>query len=54
MKFFLACLAWLVMAVALGWGMLLAVNGKPILLIAAIAGFIIAVGRIGCLPPAHH
>ncbi len=54
MKFYYACFAWLLMAAILGWGMLLAVNGKPWLLLLGIVGFIVAVGRIGCLPPAKH
>ena len=37
------------MGVVLGTGILLAVKGSPWLLIAAFIGFVIAVGKIGCM-----
>ena len=46
MKLALAVLAYLLMGVVLGAGILLTVAGKPWFLIAA---FIIAFGKIGCL-----
>jgi hypothetical protein len=49
MKLIFAIAVWLIMGAILGAGLLTAVNGSPWLLIAGILGFIIAVGRIGCL-----
>ncbi len=49
MKFVYACLAWLAIASVLGLGLwLLTVKGSPWLFIAAVVGFIGAVGKIGC------
>jgi hypothetical protein len=47
-KLILAIAVWLLMGVLLSTGLLLAVNGRPWLLLAGVIGFIIAVGRIGC------
>jgi len=49
MKLILAIAVWLIMGAILGLGLLTAVNGSPWLLIAGVLGFIIAVGKIGCL-----
>ena len=40
---------WIGMGVVLGAGILMAVKGSPWLLIAGVVGFVIAVGKIGCL-----
>ncbi|MEW6305915.1 MAG: hypothetical protein AB1705_20765 [Verrucomicrobiota bacterium] len=48
MNFWLACLAWIVIGIILGLGILMAVKGSLWLLIASIIGFIVAVGKIGC------
>jgi hypothetical protein len=53
MKFALAILIYLIIAVVLGAGILLLIAGKPWLLIIGAVGFIGAFGRIGCLPPKH-
>ena len=37
------------MGVILGAGILLAIKGSPWLLIAGLIGFVIAVGKIGCM-----
>ena len=49
MKLVFAFAVWMAMGVILGTGILLAVQGSPWLLIAAFIGFVIAVGKIGCL-----
>lgn len=48
MKFFCAILAWMVMGVIIGYGILAANHGNPWLLLIALAGFAVAVGKIGC------
>ena len=49
MKLIYAFAVWLIMGALIGSGLLLAVNGTPWLLLASMLGFIIAVGRIGCM-----
>ena len=49
MKLFLAFLVWIVMGGVLVKGLILAVNGSPLLLVAGLLGFIVLVGKIGCL-----
>ena len=49
MKLLCAIAVWIGMGVILGAGILAAVKGSPWLLIAGLIGFIIAVGRIGCM-----
>ena len=49
MKLLYAFAVWIGMGVVLGTGILLAVKGSPWLLIAAFIGFVIAVGKIGCM-----
>lgn len=48
MKFALAILVYVVIALILGAGILLLIQGKPWLLIAGAAVFILAFARIGC------
>ncbi len=48
MKLLWAFAVWIGMGTILGVGILMAVKGSPLLLIAAFIGFVIAVGRIGC------
>lgn len=48
MKFFLACMIHLLIAAVLAWGLLLAIAGKPVLLIAGVVGYLILLGKIGC------
>jgi hypothetical protein len=50
MKFLAAILIYAAMAALLGAGILLLVAGKPWLLIIGAVGFIVAFGRIGCMP----
>jgi len=48
MKFALAILVYVVIALILGAGILQVVHGKPWLLIIGAVGFIVAFGKIGC------
>ena len=54
MKFFLAIVAYLVISVFLGWGILLAVRGNPWLLIISFLVYAVAFAKIGCLPKSSH
>jgi hypothetical protein len=50
MQFVLAILVWLLMGFLIGWGLLLAVKGATLWLLAlSVIGFIVLVGKIGCL-----
>lgn len=50
MKLFMAMLVYAAVAFILCWGILLTIKGSPWLLIAAVAGYLFALVRIGCLP----
>ncbi len=50
MKFIWAVLAYLLVAVVLGWGILLAVRGEPWLLMIGFLTYAVAFARLGCLP----
>jgi hypothetical protein len=54
MNFLWAVVAYLVIAAVLGWGILLAVKGSPWLLVAGFVAYVIAFGKIGCLPKKTH
>ena len=54
MKFLLAIIAYFLIAVILGWGILLAVKGNPWLLIVGFIGYVVAFGKLGCLPGKSH
>jgi hypothetical protein len=54
MKFLLAIIAYLVMSLILGWGILLAVKGDPWLLIVGFLAYAVAFAKIGCLPKKTH
>lgn len=49
MKLFLAALVYLIIGAILGWGILLLMAGKPLLLIVAFLAYVIAFAKIGCL-----
>ena len=49
MKFAFAILAYLLIGAVLGWGILLAVAGKPWLLIVSLLVYLVAFAKIGCL-----
>jgi hypothetical protein len=48
MKLFLAVLVYLLIGAVLSWGILLALGGKPWLLIGSLIAYIVAFGKIGC------
>ena len=54
MKFLLGIVAYLVIGLVLGLGMLEAVKGKPWLLLIGFLAYVIAFGKIGCLPKKSH
>ncbi len=54
MKLLLAILAYALIALVLGWGILLAVKGEPWLLIAGFLTYAVAFARLGCLPKQRH
>ena len=54
MKFLFAVLAYLAIGAVLGWGILLAVKGSPWVLIAGFVTYVVAFGRIGCMPKKSH
>jgi hypothetical protein len=54
MKLVLAILAYLVIGLVLGWGILLAVKGNPWLLIAGSLAYAVAFAKLGCLPKESH
>jgi len=49
MKLFLAFAVWIGMGAVLVKGLLMAVNGSMWLLAVGVLGFIVLVGKIGCL-----
>lgn len=50
MNFALAILIYLLMAAILGAGVLLLVAGKPLFFIISFIAFVVAFGRLGCMP----
>ena len=54
MKFVYAILAYLAIGAVLGCGILLAVRGNPWLLVVGFLAYVIAFGKIGCLPKKGH
>jgi hypothetical protein len=54
MKFLLALIAYLLISVMLGWGILRAVHGNATLLIVAFLVYAVAFAKIGCLPGKAH
>ncbi len=54
MRFLGAIVAYLLIALVLGWGILLAVRGSYWLLAAAFLTYVVAFARIGCVPPKKH
>jgi hypothetical protein len=53
MKFLYAILVWLGMGALIAAGILKAVHGSPWLFILCVLGFVVAVGRIACVPKSH-
>ena len=54
MKFLMGILAYVLIGLVLGAGMLMAVKGKPWLLIVGFIAYVVAFGKIGCLPKKSH
>jgi hypothetical protein len=54
MKFGLAVLAYLIIGLVLGWGILSVVKGNIWVFIIALLAYVIAFARIGCLPKKSH
>jgi hypothetical protein len=54
MKFLLAIVAYLFIALVLGWGILLAVKGQLWLLIVGFLAYLFAFAKLGCLPTKSH
>jgi hypothetical protein len=54
MKFVMAVVAYLGIGFVLGGGLLLAAKGNFWLLIVGTLAYIVAFGRIGCLPKKSH
>ncbi len=53
MKFFAVVMAYLFIALILGWGILQAVHGHFWLLGAGIVAYVLAFSKLGCLPPSN-
>jgi hypothetical protein len=53
MKFLAAVAVYLLIGLALGWGILLAMKGSLWFLAAGFAVYVIAFAKIGCLPKSH-
>lgn len=54
MKFLLAVIAYGVIGLVLGWGILLAVKGQPWLLIVGSLTYAVAFAKLGCLTKQSH
>ena len=54
MKLVLAILAYSMIGLVLGWGILLTVKGNPWLLIAGFLAYAVAFAKLGCLPRQSH
>jgi F0F1-type ATP synthase assembly protein I len=54
MKFLLAIVAYLVIGLVLGWGIMLLVKGEPWLLIVGFLAYTLAFAKLGCLPDKSH
>ena len=54
MKLLMAIIAYLAIALGLGWGLLMAARGSFWVLIAAFLVYAVAFAKIGCLPKKSH
>ena len=54
MKFLLSIAVYLVIGLVLGFGILLAVKGQPMLLIVSFLAYVLAFAKLGCLPKQSH
>lgn len=53
MNFLASMVVYLLIGLALGWGILLAMKGSLWFLVAGLVVYILAFAKIGCLPKAH-
>jgi hypothetical protein len=54
MKLLWAIIAYLVIAAILGFGLILTMKGNPWLFIIGFLAYVVAFGKIGCLPKKSH
>jgi len=54
MKFVLAILAYAISAAVLGYGILMAVHGKPAVLIVGLLAYVVAFASFGCIHKQSH
>ena len=54
MRFLLAIVAYLVIGLVLGWGILLTAKGQPLLLIVGFLAYLLAFAKLGCLLKQSH
>jgi hypothetical protein len=54
MKLFWAIIAYVAIGIILGWGLILTMKGSPWLLVIGFIGYVVAFGKIGCLPKKSH
>jgi hypothetical protein len=54
MKLLWAIIAYLVIGIILGWGLILTMKGNPWLLVISFITYVVAFGKIGCLPKKSH
>jgi len=54
MKLLWAIIAYLIIGIILGWGILAGMKGNWWILAAGFLAYVIAFGRIGCLPKKSH
>jgi F0F1-type ATP synthase assembly protein I len=54
MKLLMAMIAYVVVGLVLGWGMLLAVKGEPWLLVVGLLTYAAAFAKLGCLAKKSH
>ena len=54
MKFVLAIIVYVLMALILGWGILLSLRGEYWLLLASLLAYGVAFAKLGCLPSKGH
>lgn len=47
-------IAYVVIAGILGWGVILTMKGNPWLLVIGFLAYVVAFGKIGCLPKKSH
>jgi len=54
MKLLWAIIAYLVIGIILGWGLILTMKGNPWLLVIGFIAYAVSFGKIGCLPKKSH